>query len=321
MTLSSSRRPLLITQREEIARDIHWFELRDPQGQALPPFEPGAHVQVQTPCGLVRPYSLCNDPQDTDRYCIGVKREQHSRGGSVSLIDDAPLGFELEVSAPMNVFRLDDRAKRAILIAGGIGITPILAMALHLARQGKPFHVYYLTRDAAGTAFKSTLQNPPLQGHVTLHHDQGQPEHGFDLWPVLEKPGSLTGTHVYCCGPAGLMQSVRDMTGHWPNACVHFEHFNARAAQREDDQPFVLVLTDSGTEVTVPAGQSMLEAARQVGASIASSCESGSCGACKTRLVQGEADHRDHVLLPEERTSWVMPCVSRARGDRLSIQA
>lgn len=319
--MRSDLMPLRVAHRQAVASDIHLFELRHPDGAELPAFTAGAHIPVQTPCGAMRQYSLCNAPQDSHCYQIAVKREAAGRGGSASMVDALQVGDLLNVGAPENLFPLDERASRFILIAGGIGITPMLAMARQLLHEQRPWRLYYLSRTPEHTAFLDVLQSGDLAPHVKIHHDHGDPQKGFDLWPVLEKPGSPAGAHVYCCGPTGLMDAVRDMTGHWPGSTVHFESFGSGHSTRDDDRTFSVHFSRSGQQLQVPAGQTILDIARQHGIHIPSSCESGSCGSCKTRLLSGEADHRDLVLLPEEKAQWIMPCVSRALGDQLSLDA
>lgn len=309
---------LRVSKTESAARGIQRIELRHPLGDLLPSFTAGAHIPVRTPSGAMRRYSLCNDPGENDRYVIAVKREDHGRGGSRSLVDSATPGLVLDVGSPENLFALDPKASSFVLIAGGIGITPMMAMARHLLGEDeRPFNLYYLTRDEAVSAFIEELRSPPFAPHVVIHHDGGDPERTFDLWPVLEKPGSVTGRHVYCCGPTPLMDAVRDMSGHWPSSTVHFESFGADLKPHEDDQPFEVQLQRSGTVFTVPIGQSILETLREQGVHVPSSCESGTCGSCKTRLIEGEPDHRDLVLMQEERNDYVMVCVSRAKSPRL----
>lgn len=310
----SSPMQLRVTEAEPAARGIQRFELRHPEGATLPAFTAGAHIRVKTPSGAMRQYSLCNDPAERDRYVIVVKREGNGRGGSLSLVDGVRVGQFLEVGAPENLFELDGKARSFLLIAGGIGITPMMAMARHLLAEGeRDFRLCYLTRDAEGTAFLDELAGTDFAPHVTLHHDHGDPAHTYDLWPLLEKPGSATGRHVYCCGPTPLMDAVRDMTGHWPACAVHFESFGADTQPHADDRPFEVRLEHAGRTVNVPVGVSILEALRSEGLHVPSSCESGTCGSCKTRLLEGEADHRDLVLLDEERAGHIMVCVSRAK--------
>ena len=320
MSPPATFRSLLVTRAERAARDIQLFELRDPQGQPLPPFTAGAHVKVLTPSGHTRQYSLSNDPEEQDRYVIAVKREADGRGGSRSMADDLHQGGLLQVGEPENLFPLDQRARSFVLIAGGIGITPMLAMARTLLNEGdRKFRLYYLTRSAEDTPFLQEITSSPLKQFVLLHHDQGNPQLAYDLWPILEKPGTPGGQHVYCCGPRGLMDAVKDMTGHWPGSTVHFESFGGDTKPHADDQAFVVKLARSGLELEVPVGRSILEVARDAGVEVASSCESGTCGTCKQRLVSGEADHRDMVLLDEEKADHIMVCVSRAKDGALVI--
>ena len=305
----------LRVERSVAAADgIQLFEFRDPAGALLPPFTPGAHLAVQVPSGATRTYSLCGRPADRDRYLIAVKRDPSGRGGSVSLVDGVKPGDLVQVSVPRNLFRLVEGAPGYIFVAGGIGITPILSMLQHLRDTGSgPFHLYYLTRNAASAAFLPELQDPALAGHVTVHHDGGDPDQAFDLWPVFETP---TKSHIYCCGPRPLMDAVRDMTGHWPDSAVHFEDFGSDLVRpRADDAPFTVKLAGSGEVLEVTVGASILEVMRAHGRRVPSSCESGTCGTCKTTVLSGEVDHRDMVLTPAERRTAMMVCVSRGKGE------
>lgn len=303
-------RPMRVLAAERIAEGIFRFDLADPDGAELPPFTAGAHLRVRVPNGLVRRYSLCGDPADTSQYSIAVKREAGGQGGSVSLCDDVRAGDLLPVAAPRNDFPMQGNPVSRVFIAGGIGITPIMAMIRHLQAEGRPpWKLYYLTRSPADTAFLEELRAPELKGKVVIHHDGGDLDRAFDLWPVLEQP---KGRHVHCCGPRGLMQAVRDMTGHWPASAVHFEDFSGAAATRTDDLPFRVRLAGSGAVVAVPAGTTILEALRAAGHDLPSSCETGTCGTCRTTLLEGEADHRDLVLMEHEKAAQIMVCVSRA---------
>jgi phthalate 4,5-dioxygenase reductase subunit len=309
--------PLRVARAEAIAEDIHLFELRDPSGADLAKFSAGSHVSVRVPNGLVRKYSLCNDPAERDRYLLAVKREPDGgRGGSESMIRDVRAGSELAVSAPSNNFALVKSAAGYLFVAGGIGITPIMAMIRQLKAAGGRFKLCYCTRTPAVTAFRNELSGPEFRGQVVIHHDQGDPARALDLWPIVEKP---QGRQLYCCGPRGLMQAVRDMTGHWSPSAVHFEAFTEAAERKPDDKPFTVRLARSGGTVEVAAGTTILEALRAKGLDVSSSCESGTCGTCRTRLIAGEADHRDLVLSEHERATNIMVCVSRARSDELVI--
>jgi phthalate 4,5-dioxygenase reductase subunit len=316
MSASEPALSVRIERVEDAAEGIRLFVLRPLGASELPPFEPGAHVAVRVPNGQVRKYSLCNNPAERDRYEIAVLREDGGRGGSKSLIDDAQEGGGLVISPPMNNFPLVKSPAGYVFVAGGIGITPIMSMIRHLkAGGGARFKLYYCTRSRARTAFRDELGGPAFRGQVVLHHDGGDPARMLDLWPALEQPKG----HVYCCGPRGLMESVRDMTGHWSASAVHFEAFTEPERQKPDDQPFTVRLARSGATVAVPVGTTILEAIRAAGHAAPSSCESGTCGTCKTTLLAGEADHRDLVLSEHERQNTIMICVSRARSSELVI--
>ena len=310
--------PLRAVRVERVAEDIQLFELRRDDGGELAAFTPGAHVLVRTPNGLIRRYSLANAPQERDYYVIAVKREADGRGGSASLVDDTKAGDTLEVSAPRNDFVLGGNPASYLFIAGGIGITPIRSMIQHLRNTGgKPYKLYYLSRTPQVTAFREEFAAPEYRGKVVIHHDLGDVDQSLDLWPVLEKP---KGAHLYCCGPRGLMEAVRDMTGHWSSAAVHFEDFGAGKATRAvDDRPFGVRLAKRGDRIEIPADKSMLETLRAHGCVIASSCESGTCGSCRVGLLAGEPDHRDLVLTDYERLREVIVCVSRAHSPELTL--
>jgi phthalate 4,5-dioxygenase reductase component len=310
--------PVLVAAREQIAQDIHLFELVSADRGELPEFAPGAHIAVRAPNGELRKYSLCNDPNMRDRYAVAIKREADGRGGSIGLIDATAKGDQWLITPPVNNFALHPRAPSYLFIAGGIGITPIMSMVRHLrATAGKPFRLAYCTRSPEATAFRDELGTPELRRQVRIHHDGGDLACALDLWPLLERP---TGAHLYCCGPRGMMQAVRDMTGHWSASAVHFESFaDATATRKPEDQAFSVRLARSGSVVEIPPNLSILETLRSRGHALASSCESGSCGTCRTRLIDGEADHRDLVLTDAERADNIMICVSRARSAELVL--
>ena len=309
---------LVIADKRENATGIHRLDLRDPQGGMLPAFTAGAHLTVRVPNGERRKYSLCNDPAERDRYVLGVLREPGGRGGSVSLCDDARAGMTLFCSAPKNDFPLAERAPGYLFVAGGIGITPILAMIRQLQASGNDrYQLYYCTRSPEATAFRDELSAPEFADRVVFHHDGGDPDRMLDLWPLLERP---TGVHLYCCGPRPMLEAVRDMSGHWSSSAVHFESFiDAAHTHVAGDRPFRVRLARSGAVVAVAADQSILEALRMAGHDVMSSCESGTCGTCRTGLLGGDAEHRDLVLTPDEQADSIMVCISRARSDELVL--
>ena len=310
--------PLRIAASAIAAEGIRWFELVHPDGADLPAFSPGSHLKVRVPNGAIRKYSLCNDPEERRHYVITVKREAAGQGGSISLVDSAKTGDTLAVAAPENAFPLAAMASRHIFIAGGIGITPIMSMIRSFGElPSAPWKLHYLTRSPESTAFLGELCAPEMRRCVDIHHDLGDPSKAFDLWPVLERP--LGGAHIYCCGPRGLMESVRDMAGHWPHASVHFESFDDGGAPRADDRPFTVRLARSGGCFEVPVGKTILSVLRAAGHTLPSSCESGTCGTCRTGLIEGDPDHRDMVLMPEEVDTQIMICVSRAKSEGIVV--
>ena len=309
--------PLRVEQADMIADDIRMFELRAPDGSELPEFTAGSHVTIRVPGGQNRRYSLCNDPAERDRYVMAVKREAGGRGGSVSLVDGVNAGYEVMVSPPRNDFPLVGNPPRYLFIAGGIGITPIRSMIAQVTAAGRPFKLYYFTRTRGMMAFRDEFSRPEFRGKVVLHHDEGDPDKSFDLWPVLEEP---KGAHLYCCGPRGLMEAVRDMTGHWPSSAVHFEDFGTgRTAAGAEDKPFRVRLASEGRTIEVPVGTSILDAVRGAGRHVPSSCESGTCGTCRVGFSAGEPDHRDLVLSDHERARELIVCVSRAHSPELVL--
>lgn len=304
-------RPLRVLAAEAIAEGIFRFDLADPDGADLPAFTAGAHLCVRLPNGLTRRYSLCSDPAETAGYSIAVKRDPAGRGGSVLLCDQVKAGDLLPCTPPRNDFPLAGNPASRLFIAGGIGITPIMSMIHQLQAEGRPpWKLIYLTRSAAETAFREDLAAPALKAKVVIHHDGGDPDRAFDLWPLLDQP---KGRHIHCCGPRGLMQAVRDMTGHWPASAVHFEDFGSGGGQkRADDAAFAVRLASTGARIDVPPGTTILDALRGAGIAVSHSCESGTCGSCRTGLFGGAVDHRDLVLMEHEKASQLMVCVSRA---------
>lgn len=308
-----------IQARRQIADGIVFFELApaDPRVH-LPPFDAGAHIKVRTPSGLEREYSLCNPPEERSTYQVAVKCEMSGRGGSRSMVEQLEAGQLIEVAEPQNYFPLDDAAADVILIAGGIGITPIRAMALELAGKGKPFQLIYCTRSPETTAFRADLNDREnVFPYLTIHHDQGDPGRLFDFSSLLRAPRA--GAHVYCCGPSPLMHRVRDLTRHWPAGCVHFEDFAATLPESvEGDTEFAVRLNRQGVTLPIPKGATILQVLRGSGYAVSSSCESGTCGSCRTRVLGGTPDHRCY-LLDEDDTSEIMVCVSRSKSPELIL--
>tara|TARA_R110000850_G_scaffold59230_5_gene136999 strand:- start:1867 stop:2823 length:957 start_codon:yes stop_codon:yes gene_type:complete len=303
-----------VVARRELTSQICEFTLEPVTGGELPAFSAGAHVTVQTPSGGMRRYSLVSDRGDLRSYKIAVKREPLSRGGSQSMHDDAALGAELLISPPENSFALRE-APEYLLIAGGIGVTPIYAMAKELVHEGKPFRIIYCTRSADESAYLVELEQA-FGDRLTVHHDEGDLEKIYDFWDHFEEPRKL---HVYCCGPKPLMEEIQAISGHWPEGRVNFEDFKPVEVVRADDRAFDVELKKTGRIVTVSEDLSILEALRNAGIPTVSSCESGTCGTCKCKLLAGDADHRDMVLMDDEKDDHIMICVSRAKTGGLVL--
>jgi phthalate 4,5-dioxygenase reductase component len=321
--LEPSLFPVNVVSKTALTRDIYLFELASQSDEALGGFAPGSHIAVKTPSGAMRHYSLCGGAQQ-NVWQIAIKREGRGRGGSLSLVDGVSAGSTIWVSQPSNNFPLPADAKKLLLIAGGIGITPIMSMVQALKLNGfdlsNALKLVYLVRDAESAAFVSELKELVPATSLTIHFDLGNPADQFDLWPLFEKPSSIaSATHVLCCGPQPLMDAVRDMTGHWPPKLIHFESFGVNTVSKPTDEPFSIRLASSGGELLVEPGQTILEVLRENGYKASSSCESGTCGTCRTGLLAGEADHRDFVLAEDEKTDFIMICVSRSRSPVLEL--
>lgn len=302
------------------ATDIVCLELADPDGRSLPPFSAGAHIDVKTPTGLVRQYSLCNDPSERHRYVIAVLREPRSRGGSVAMHETVRQGDRLAIRSPRNHFGLVPGVKRSLLLAGGIGITPILSMAHQLALSGGDFEMHYAARSTDRMAFLGRIRRSSFMAKVRLHVDNGEPTQRLDLVAVLGGPD--VGKHLYVCGPKGFMDAVVTTARSlgWPAANVHFEHFNA-APKGDAGAAFDVVLRKSCKVIRIPDGVTVLEALRASGIDVPVSCEQGVCGTCVTRVLDGVPDHRDVFLTDDERArnDQFMPCCSRAHTSELVL--
>ncbi|MBR7890303.1 MULTISPECIES: PDR/VanB family oxidoreductase [Marinomonas] len=305
---------MIVTARRALTSDIEEFTLTSTDGQDLHRAEPGAHITITTPSGAHRRFSLVHPGDNLSSYTVAIKLEPKSRGGSESMHKDATIGTILDVEKPENEFPLG-YSHAALLIAGGIGITPIYSMAQALKEEGRKFRVVYCSREEEQTAYLDELKE--LCGSdLTLHFSQGNPGGRLDFWDLLMTP---TVEHIYCCGPEAIMEEVLAVTGHWPDGRVHLEKFMPVEVIRENDRGFTVTLTNSGKEFEVPADKTILEAMRDNDFVFTSSCENGTCGTCKCRYTEGEVDHRDLVLMNDEKDSQIMVCVSRAKGDHLVL--
>ena len=302
------------------ADGIRTFEFVDPQRGSLPPFTAGAHIDVHLPDGHLRQYSLCNDPSETHRYVVAVLRDANGRGGSAAMHDKVHESDAVVVSVPRNHFPLHEEAERHLLIAGGIGITPMLAMAQRLSAIGADYRLHYCARSPERTAFKTRLADEPFARHTSIHYDGGNPSDGLDLRALLAQPEP--GTNVYCCGPTGLLRALKDATAHWPDGTVHFEFFaNDHSATSTVGEGFEVVIASTGAVYPVHNHQSILQVLLEHGHDIDHSCDEGVCGTCIVGVLDGEPDHRDLVLEEAEKkaNTLITVCCSRARSARLTL--
>ena len=310
-----------VSRKANEAEGICSFELSPVNGETLPPFEAGAHIDVHIPGGLIRQYSLCNDPRERNRYLISVLKEPSSRGGSEAMHSLVVQGDKLTISAPRNLFKLDQNAARHLLFAGGIGITPILAMAYELNHQGAHFELHYCFRSSERAAFIKALADAPFADRVVLHDDSGPQEQKLNAAALLDTVDE--GRHLYVCGPAGFMNHVLD-TGDaagWPQARMHREFFAGQTIDHDANSNFEVVLARSGRAFDVPADRTVFEVLDEAGIEIETSCEQGVCGTCVTRVLEGTPDHRDQFMTADEhaRNDCFTPCCSRAKSARLVL--
>ncbi|MDM0012111.1 PDR/VanB family oxidoreductase [Variovorax sp. J22P168] len=310
---------LRVARRIDEAQDVCSFELVAEDGSTLPPFSAGSHIDVHVAPGLIRQYSLSNDPAEQDRYRIAVLREPASRGGSAGMHDSVRPGDVLRASEPRNHFPLVE-APRSLLLAGGIGVTPILAMARALHAQGRSFELHYCGRSASRMAFLDELGSAGFAGSVFLHADD-VPAQKFDAQAVLARPES--DTHLYVCGPNGFMDHVLDTARRngWSEAQLHREYFAGVATALESDGSFEVRVASTGLSCQVPAGKTVIEVLAAHGVEVPTSCEAGVCGTCLTRVLEGTPDHRDSFLTDGERAAndQFTPCCSRALSPLLVL--
>ncbi|MCX5494032.1 PDR/VanB family oxidoreductase [Kaistia dalseonensis] len=300
------------------AETIRSIELRAPDGSALPPFTPGAHIDLALPGELSRSYSLINAASDGDRYVVAVNRDAASRGGSAYLCETLRVGEILSVMPPRNSFPLVETASESVFFAGGIGITPILAMIRHLEAIGRPWRLFYAVRDRANAAFLAQLARLEAvqPGRVHLHVDK---EAGSVMAVAARIADVPADAHLYCCGPTPMIAAFKDAAAGRSDHYVHVEHFVGTAAKPTGE--FKIILKRSQREFTVSAGKTIMDVLMEAGVRVAHSCREGVCGTCETRVIEGVPDHKDNVLSARERASnkLIMICCSGAKTDRLVL--
>ncbi|MDR2154209.1 MAG: PDR/VanB family oxidoreductase [Burkholderiaceae bacterium] len=289
----------------------------------FPAFEAGAHIDIHLPDGLARSYSLCNPQTDRQRYVVAVLHDRQSRGGSRYLHQQLRVGMILPISAPRNHFRLDESAPRSVLVAGGIGVTPIWCMLQRLASIQRPAQLVYCARNRKQAAFCEPIEALAAAHAVALtwHFDEergGPPELGALL------AGRGADSHYYCCGPAPMLNAFEAACQNLGLPHTHLERFAAApapAAQAMSQQSFVVECARSGKTIEVPPGKSILDSLIDAGLQPGHSCKDGVCGACETPLLSGEADHRDGILSKQEQAAnkTMMICVSRCKRGPLVL--
>lgn len=306
---------LLRVVARQLQGEVVVLTLNRPEGGELPPFAAGAHVDLHLGNDLVRPYSLCGDPADRHHYQLGILKAPQSQGGSLAAHELQP-GDEVWVGEPRNLFALDPAARHSLLIGGGVGITPLLAMAAVLQAADRSFSLHYCARSRQQAAFVEALEASPYANQVQMYFSD---ERRLILAPVLmDVPEN---THVYVCGPARLMDAVTEQASAlgYRSDQIHQECFSAEVATQ--GAAFEVTIASSGLRVRVEQSQSIVEALALVGLKVCVSCKQGICGSCLTDVLAGEPDHRDSYLTDEEKAAntLILPCCSRAKSPHLVL--
>jgi ferredoxin-NADP reductase len=301
------------------AAGIRCFDLVSPNGETLPPFTAGAHIDVHLSDSLVRQYSLSNSPGERERYRIAVLLEADGRGGSLAM-HKIREGDLIEISGPRNHFALaGPETSLHLLLAGGIGVTPMMSMIPELEARGANYVLHYCTRTREKTAFLGELASRIAAKTVHVHHDNGDPSQGLDIKGLVSS--YVPGMHLYFCGPPGFMAEIKKHVGAWPPHAVHFEHFSAPDADDDRENfPFKVVVRKTGQVFDVSATESIVDVLRAHGYRIETDCREGFCGTCITRYVEGSPEHRDCVLSESERQKYLMICCARARSPSLTLE-
>lgn len=305
--MSESRIEVTVVDRVQAADDVVALLLESATGAPLPPWTPGAHVDIHLPDGVIRQYSLSSSPTDSSRWRLGVLREEQGRGGSAWIHGSLAVGATLTVSAPRNNFALHE-APSYRFVAGGIGITPLLPMIAHVASSGADWRLLYGGRTRQSMAFVDELSTYGDRVEVRPQDEFGL----LDLERFLAQPRS--GEQIYACGPEPMLRAVEAARAHWPADSLHVERFAATKIEDAEDRAFEVEFAESGLTATVEAGTTILEVAEGLALNVFSSCREGTCGTCETTILEGTAEHRDALLTPREQAAneTMMICVSRA---------
>ncbi|MFV7499688.1 PDR/VanB family oxidoreductase [Acinetobacter pittii] len=309
---------VVVKNRHVEGGNIAVMEFESATSTTLPKVEAGAHIDVHLPNGMVRQYSLCQNPNDEGKFRLGILRDPESRGGSVSAFDEIKDGMQIQVSEPKNLFPLL-KAKHSVLIGGGIGITPLITMAYQLAHEGASFELHYCGASPEKCAFVDEIKNGELAKHTTFHFKSEGASHRVFFESAI-KDIDLE-SHIYTCGPVGFMDWVINLatTHDFPEQQIHKEYFQVETDTSGDS--FEVVAERSGKIIMVEAGETILQALAKEGIEIEMSCEQGVCGTCMCDVIEGEPDHRDVYFTDEEKASneQILVCCSRSKTPRLVL--
>jgi ferredoxin-NADP reductase len=297
------------------ARDTNLYEFTRLDGKPLPSYQPGAHIDLHLPNGLIRQYSLIEADPDPASYRVGIKRDPASRGGSRHIHDDLRVGKSLKISPPRNNFALVEDASHVVLLAGGIGITPIWCMVQRLNKLGRPWTLHYACRSRADMAF---LQSLEAMAPAQFHFDEESGGKFLDVAAIIA--AAPKDAHLYCCGPTPMLKAFETATENWPREQVHIEYFTPKQEAAKAGG-FTVELARSGKAFVIPEGKSILQVLLDAGVDVDYSCELGICGACEQRVISGIPEHRDAILTEEEQASntKVMICCAGCKSDRLVL--
>ena len=302
------------------AENINSYELVAPRGGELVRFTAGSHIDLHLPNGMIRSYSLVNDQNERHRYVIAVNKDRNSRGGSQFVHDNIRAGDLVTVSRPRNNFVLCEDAAHSVLIAGGIGITPLLSMVRRLEQLGRPWELFYATRSRIAAAFLDELAALRPNVHLNLQVDVDDERGGriFDLAGIVAK--APADAHLYCCGPVPMLEAFERATASRAGNHVHVEYFQAKETPAIEGG-FEVRLARSKRTISVEAGKTILDALLDAGVAANYSCAEGVCGTCETRVLEGTPDHRDQFLSKEEQAAndTIMICCSGSRSRTLVL--
>ncbi|MFW6764047.1 PDR/VanB family oxidoreductase [Acinetobacter pittii] len=309
---------VVVKNRHVEGGNIAVMEFESATSTTLPKVEAGAHIDVHLPNGMVRQYSLCQNPNDEGKFRLGILRDPESRGGSVSAFDEIKDGMQIQVSEPKNLFPLL-KAKHSVLIGGGIGITPLITMAYQLAHEGASFELHYCGASPENCAFVDEIKNGELAQYTTFHFKSEGASHRAFFESAIKDIDSES--HIYTCGPVGFMDWVINLatTHDFPEQQIHKEYFQVETDTSGDS--FEVVAERSGKIIMVEAGETILQALAKEGIEIEMSCEQGVCGTCMCDVIEGEPDHRDVYFTDEEKASneQILVCCSRSKTPRLVL--